>query len=281
MLCWLIFIYKTNLIARDQVLNAPASPCIVEKTTTNVYSYPDVIYGHIHMGKTGGTFLNGFLASKYERICGHKGYTYDAYQANERFKERDTTMIDKSDLRERVPISTSHEIGFENCDFISHEVGYNFWNIFESFHGIPMQLLLPCRDPIDHLMSRCNFRNKTLDCNAPKEEIMKIVSRCIYGVHVRFSMELANKTNIDLKCYDYQKQFTTLLDYMSTKLQPRRLVSEYKTRETNMPRKKEDECIWKDSILREQIKSYLVETKDYYKFCHQCIGSKDDLLFSA
>jgi len=33
----------------------------------------NTIYGHIHFAKTGGTSLNGMLANKFERICGHKG----------------------------------------------------------------------------------------------------------------------------------------------------------------------------------------------------------------
>ena len=41
-----------------------------------------VLVGHVHMAKTAGTSLNGLLASRYERVCGHKGYSYDSYGAN-------------------------------------------------------------------------------------------------------------------------------------------------------------------------------------------------------
>ena len=33
----------------------------------------DIIYGHVHVAKTGGTSLNGMLANKFERVCGNKG----------------------------------------------------------------------------------------------------------------------------------------------------------------------------------------------------------------
>lgn len=33
---------------------------------------------------TGGTSINGILANKFERVCGNKGFSYDAYQDNER-----------------------------------------------------------------------------------------------------------------------------------------------------------------------------------------------------
>jgi hypothetical protein len=38
------------------------------------------------MAKTGGTELNGLLASNFERVCGHKGYSHDYYQFNERVR---------------------------------------------------------------------------------------------------------------------------------------------------------------------------------------------------
>ena len=58
-------------------------------TNTNIGSWwvrPDKIIGHIHMAKTGGTELNGMLASNFERVCGHKGYSHDYYQYNERVR---------------------------------------------------------------------------------------------------------------------------------------------------------------------------------------------------
>ena len=50
---------------------------------TGGYVRPNVIYGHVHIAKAGGTTLNGILANKFERVCGHKGYSYDAYQRGE------------------------------------------------------------------------------------------------------------------------------------------------------------------------------------------------------
>lgn len=49
-----------------------------EPEGSSAFEYRDksrnnIIYGHIHIAKTGGTSLNGMLANKFERICGHKG----------------------------------------------------------------------------------------------------------------------------------------------------------------------------------------------------------------
>ena len=43
------------------------------------------VIGHVHMAKTGGTTLNGLLALNYETVCGHKGYSFDYFKANQRF----------------------------------------------------------------------------------------------------------------------------------------------------------------------------------------------------
>jgi hypothetical protein len=36
------------------------------------YVYPDhIIYGQVHMAKTGGTSVNGIFSNKFERVCGN------------------------------------------------------------------------------------------------------------------------------------------------------------------------------------------------------------------
>jgi hypothetical protein len=263
------------------------SPCVLEKGLQSVSDkpmlakvvvkdqHPPILMGHIHMAKTGGTSLNGMLANKFERVCGHKGYSYDAYQANERFKKLNTTMLTNS-RRDRVPPNTMTEIGFEDCDFISQELPANFWFQFDDFHDTPMELHLPCRDPIDHLMSQCNYGHKQLNCNGTDEELIKSVKSCFVH-HNRFSIELANRKKTTLKCYDFRQQFTTYMDYVSEKLQQRRFVSEYKQRKTNKDRIKENECIWERKDLMVRVESYLVDNVGYYQFCKQCLGSADDI----
>ena len=89
------------------------------------------LYGHLHMAKTAGTSLNLLLAARYERVCGHKGYSYDAFQESKRRQTKKTgagpakrDIIEKMYLgfsRSRVPDHVMIEIGFENCDYVSHE----------------------------------------------------------------------------------------------------------------------------------------------------------------
>ena len=67
-----------------------------------------MIYGHVHMAKTGGSFVNGALALNYERVCGEKGYSYDAFQANWRYRNNKSHVDTMGEVeigysRQRVP----------------------------------------------------------------------------------------------------------------------------------------------------------------------------------
>jgi len=60
-------------------------------------------------------------------------------------------------------------------------------------------------------------------------------------------------------------------------LQPRKVQGKYEFWETNRPRNKTQECIWNDVDLQTKVKSYLIQKYDYYKFCLECMGNKDQL----
>lgn len=122
-----------------------------------------LLYGHLHMAKTAGTSVNVNFSLTFERVCGHKGYSYDAWRTNLRVRKAGGNVSNQTDLlalvpglgaysRARVHESLMDEIGFEDCDWISHETAYPFWTRFQ----VPLELHVPCRDPIDHLLSQCN-----------------------------------------------------------------------------------------------------------------------------
>eukprot|EP00978_Attheya_sp_CCMP212_P046056 scaffold371961_cov63-Attheya_sp.AAC.1 len=258
----------------------PTSLVIDETPTTPVvrthYVHPPILYGHVHMAKTGGTSINGMFANRFERICGHKGYSYDAFGSNERAKKK---IKKKEYNRDRVHRDTMNEIGYENCDYLSNEVGWEWWveNFGNrTFHGIPMELHVPCRDPIDHLMSQCNFKRIMLKCDAATdEEFFRSINTCFVLILARYNDRL--RKHFDVKCYDFQKQFTTYQDYMFERLQPRRLVSTpFVKRETNRQRNMTSECIWGRPDLLEKATNYLLK-QSYYQFCNACVGSEDDI----
>lgn len=271
---------------------ASSSPSPMLSTDdAQAYTRPNILFGHLHMAKTGGTTLNGIMANRFERVCGNKGYSYDAYLANERAKEAILAANDESIKlsskfgHDRVKKSTIYEIGFEDCDYISTEEENPQWWIDNfgdgRFHnGTVMELHVPCRDPIDHLMSQCNYFHHAIDCDAENDEdFYKSIEKC-YVYLGRYSHRLRH--HFDVKCFDFHQEFTTYVDLMAKELQERRFVAEpYIKRETNRPRNKASECIWGRQDLIEKAREYLIENVEYYQFCDECIGSEDDLIIAS
>ncbi len=152
------------------------------------------------------------------------------------------------------------------------------------FHQIPLEMHVPCRDPIDHLMSQCNYAEPTgkfvkqdLACDAAtEEEYFASVRECFVYVNERYNHDL--EEHFDMKCYDFKNQFGGYLDYLSERLEDRRYeAEEYVRRETNDPRDKESECIWKRPDLLEKTRTYLINNIDYYGFCNKCLGTENEI----
>lgn len=238
-------------------------------------------YGHIHVAKTAGTTLNGYLAAHFERVCGHKGYSFDAFKAIQRFDRNNETFV--SDFytsrwpgfnRQRVPHKIMDEIGYEDCDWISQERPVDFWAQFKSW-PLPLELHLPCRDPVDHLMSQCNHKNITFNCTGGIEAQIKT---CVIEMN-RFSTSLSNTGNVDLRCYEYNQTFPFYIRYMESRLQRKKIESKHIFWQTNKKRIRERECIWGNAHLRSTVHTFLVSNYDYYRFCEQCVNSDKQLKF--
>jgi len=284
-MCLAVGLYASRqTLAADWPLHRPMKNAQEARPFMTSVSPRAVLYGHIHIAKTAGSYVNGALALNYERVCGTKGYSYDAFQANRRYKlnpgeEKGSTKDSISKAfpyfhRQRVPRSVMDEIGYEDCDLISREGSWTFWEVFATWPA-KVELHLPCREPIDHILSQCNFRHQTLTC---KNDILWQVKRCLVRQD-RFSYNLTSSDrfrNVKLKCFD-STQAAKYISYMGTKLQKKRFQSSYKYRPTNTPRNKSAECLLSNETARNAVEAYLI-TLDYYKFCNYCLGSADDLL---
>ncbi|CAJ1959651.1 unnamed protein product [Cylindrotheca closterium] len=237
------------------------------------------------MAKTAGTTVNCQLAGTYERICGHKGYSYDYYQVNERIRSNTTTANTPKGMvglkakrvwsRGRVHPDIMNEIGFEDCDWISHEIDFKFW---ERLRDYQLEFHIPCRERVSHLMSECNFKDIIFNCDS--SDLRKEIRSCDLKTNVRFSYELMNYSKRPIKCFN-AIPIDPYLSYMGNILQPRRHpVKNFALRSTNKDRNKSDECIWKPEYtdVKSRVEAHLTEMYDYYRFCDSCIGSENDLL---
>ena len=123
----------------------------------------------------------------------------------------------------------------------------------------------------------CSYEQMPLDCSNGTASVLEQVGRCIYWNNVRFDMALLEEPNIHTKCFDYKQTFSTYMDYMKPKLQPRRITAKYAFHANNKKRDKGAECIWKDPALVAAVKKHLLDTYDYYKFCDRCLGTANDI----
>ena len=253
----------------------------IDTSNPTRYIYPDVIFGHVHIAKTGGSSIAGIFSNKYERICSNKGNSQDAYRFNELMKERHLGGRERFGAMKYI----LRELGFEDCDYISLEHNSNDWiSLFPDgkFHNVTVQLHVPCRDPLDHLMSQCNYHKNILKCDASSDdEFYESIRNCMMMAEgSRMSNRYSHKLKVfDLKCFDFKKQFTAYSKHMSSFLQKRRFESgPFIKRETNLPRNKENECLWKRPDLMKKAQRYLLENYEYYQFCKDCLGSKNDIV---
>lgn len=89
--------------------------------------------------------LNGIAATKFERVCGNKGYSFDAFHDNAKAasivaKGGTPETVSRGRLynREEEAMTTIEDIGFEDCDWVSLETNfdwckYRFYSIVFSF----------------------------------------------------------------------------------------------------------------------------------------------------
>jgi hypothetical protein len=145
-------------------------------------------------------------------------------------------------------------IGYEDCDYISHEVTWKFWeDTFGDgkFHGMRMELHVPCRNRIEHLMSQCNHHvpeKLNVACDAiTDKELFESVKNCLIGMY-RYNRALLE--HFEVKCFDFSKHSTGYVNFMSGILSGRQFESKPLIRwETNDPRNKTEECIWNNPFF--------------------------------
>lgn len=164
------------------------------------------------------------------------------------------------------------EIGYESCDWISNEIAWDWWKQFEKWYT-PMELHIPCRSPLDHLMSALNHVNKGFRCDDTwKEQVDWILTN--WPGKYRFSMKLLAIPNIHVKCIKYENLINgQYFESMLSKLNHRpitRTITKYKT---NKVRHGEKECIWRNITLGHKIHNYMIAHSDYYKWCDMCLSN--------
>eukprot|EP00980_Cylindrotheca_fusiformis_P002048 scaffold451_cov121-Cylindrotheca_fusiformis.AAC.4 len=279
--CGLMLWREQFHIARSTVADVSTSPSDVKVVG---WVRPDMLYGHFHLAKTAGTTLNGLMASRFERICGHKGYSYDYYQYNERIRQGAGPWAWKSGRASgRVMPPVMDDIGYEDCDWISLEDKMSAWRRFSGENKTNIEMHVPCRDPLEHFMSQCNYRKHRFNCSITEPmELAKEIHKCLKDEDRFRAKEIPSfGPNMNFKCFN-PIPVTRYVDYMGQLLQERRFVVDHIERETNRKRHKERECLWNmTDVAKHHLIGELKVQWDLYDFCDKCMGSNNELLLPA
>ncbi len=216
----------------------------------------------------------------------HNRYSYDAVKFNKRVYEyakahggMATESNGGPDIisykykrynRGRVPWSIMNEIGYEDCDFVSLEREWQSWKNVAAIW--PVELHVPCRDPLEHLMSQCNYQDLQFNCTAI--DLHHEVESCLLHPN-RFSAKLLHVKNLTLRCFN-PTPMEPYIAYIDRFLERKRIEVTYVHRNTNNARDRNDECIWKNQKVMDLVKEIL-SSFDYYRWCNHCIGSENEL----
>lgn len=177
--------------------------------------------------------------------------------------------------RGRIPEEVMYEIGFQDCDYISMESDHRQWKKIKTDVGAPLELHVPCREPITMLMSMCNYQEVQFDCERAKTHPDEAIRNCTIEMS-RFSYKMKTYPETTLKCFN-PFPVQNYISYMSQSLHRKRLENPYVRRDTNKPRNKTTECIWKDSGLQQRVRQRLIILYDYFSFCNSCMNSSEEL----
>mmetsp|Transcript_18873 Transcript_18873/g.41051 ORF Transcript_18873/g.41051 Transcript_18873/m.41051 type:complete len:366 (-) Transcript_18873:248-1345(-) len=260
-----------------------------------------IIYGHLHMHKTGGSNINGMMAIKYDNVCGNKGSSYNAFTVNTKRLKKDSTNGKRGVKFDKF----RSEIGFENCDYISIETKWMDWktHIIDALdfakHNMQLELHVPCRGVVDQFLSLCNHRQVSFQCPDfnNEEAIEDEIKKCLWQPpgkgtappkkpasillnRARYDPKLKNHSEyMQLKCFS-PFPIEDYISYMGQYLRPRKIEAPFANRKTNKDRSKSTECLLtQDDNYRGVVKRLILELDfmGYHKFCEECMGSSDQL----
>ena len=142
-----VLMFVMNMMSSSHNDAPPPAAPVTPPQVQEGWVRPPIIYGLAHIAKTGGTTINGELANHFERVCGNKGYSYDAYMTNERFQQtvekranddskKKNHLVMRADQgdsltklwpsfnRGNTPRKWMDEVGYDDCDYVAIETKF-------------------------------------------------------------------------------------------------------------------------------------------------------------
>ncbi|CAL6390605.1 unnamed protein product [Bathycoccus prasinos] len=231
-------------------------------------------FHHIHIAKTAGSTMNKRLARRYYGVCGNK-YTSCIEPLEHTSDDRAPEFGDS--LHKDWSFDSMTKKGFHDCTLVSHERDWDAWvkQVLpdHKFHAnATMVMLLPCRDPLEHFFSQCNYNMH----NATK--IFANVTSCEEGMN-NCGLVAQNRFDINMiQSWDKvvlfkHSAFDSVFSLLDNHIPLRKFLLESKfDPSTNAERKPENEKLSK-MCSKEKLVEALRKKWSYYSFCDKLRGN--------
>ena len=233
-------------------------------------------FHHIHIAKTAGSTMNKRLARRYYGVCGNKYTSCIEPLEHERNDHAPEFGMDAS----WHPEWSFHSMvskGFHDCTLVSHERNWDAWvkDVLpdHKFHANATKvMLLPCRNPLEHFFSQCNYNNR----NATK--IFANVTSCEEGINKCGLVEQGRFNRKMIQSWDKvvlfkYSAFDTLFSLLDNHIPSRKFLLESKfDPSTNADRKPENEKLT-ETCSKEIVVQALKKKWSYYSFCDKLRGN--------
>jgi|TARA_B110000971_G_scaffold87188_1_gene89562 hypothetical protein len=256
---------------------------------------PKVVF-HAHIAKTAGSTFNRFVARRYHASCGNKGVSFaqsfkddadanDAADADDHLLTRNAVFgfLNQPSLVTGDAHVTESDMfsswGWHNCALISLEITKDEWaDVTDrpSLAGQTKAVMIPCRDPIDHILSQCNYNHQSFTDIISGEGGEQACADALPQCHVgweRYEHSMLEKFDkVVLFKYD---DFEGVERYLDDALPKRRLELEHATEfgfyATNTERSTTNER-FTDACPEETLRKNLLEKWSYYRLCDKFLG---------
>ena len=267
--------------AKSHIKNLLYSPPVTIEADQKVHP---TIFFHAHLAKTAGSTFNRIVARRYYGVCGHKGYSFAQKYSDETHGQTDSAHPGFG--LDRVHPTRMSEWGYQNCAFISHETSWqDLGNIANdtvwymdgpniSSTRVPQtKLLVPCRDPVDHLLSQCNhmgqnFTNLAISLG----NCASVIASCQLAWK-RYDHRLIPYFD-KVVLFEYEA-FDSVIQHLDESL-PKRVFdlddSSHGFYRTNKGRSREKE-VFTPQCPEGELREALLQAWSYYRLCDAFLGT--------
>ena len=220
--------------------------------------------------------MNKRLARRYYGVCGNK-YTSCIEPLEHERNDHAPEFGMNASWHPEWSFDSMVSKGFHDCTLVSYERNWDDWvkDVLpdHKFHANATKvMLLPCRNPLEHFFSQCNYNNR----NATK--IFANVTSCEEGINKCGLVEQGRFNRKMIQSWDKvvlfkYSAFDSLFSLLDNHIPLRKFLLESKfDPSTNADRKPENEKLT-ETCSKEIVVQALKKKWSYYSFCDKLRGN--------